>query len=131
MVNAAMREAESAIKSGLATSSAATSMAGKNAGAGAVASAPNNAAELEELEDQEQQISSRAGAVNTSLDQLQQQQNSAGYGLRGDIVAKQSDMKANLSKAENALQQKDAAKAKKYMGLAQGDLEALEHFLGH
>jgi serine/threonine protein kinase len=131
MVNAAMREAESAIKSGLATSSAATSMAGKNAGAGAAASAPNNAAELEELEDQEQQISSRAGAVNTSLDQLQQQQNSAGYGLRGDIVAKQSDMKANLSKAENALQQKDAAKAKKYMGLAQGDLEALEHFLGH
>jgi hypothetical protein len=40
-------------------------------------------------------------------------------------------MKANLSKAENALQQKDAAKAKKHIGLAQGDLEALEHFLGH
>ena len=130
MVNAAMREAESAIKSGLSTSSAATSMAGKNAGVNA-ASAPANAAELEELEDQEQQISSRAGAVTSSLDQLQQQQSSAGYGLRGDIVAKQADMKANLAKAETALQQKDAAKAKKYMGMAQGDLDALEHFLGH
>ncbi len=130
MVNAAMREADSALKSGIASGAAAASMAGKNAGAPG-ASAGTNAAELEELEDQEQQISSRAGAVNSSLDQLQQQQSSAGYGLRGDIVAKQSDMKANLSKAENALQQKDAAKAKKYMGLAQGDLEALEHFLGH
>ncbi len=129
MVNAAMREAESAVKAGMATGSAATSMAGKNAGAPGTASL-SNAAELEEVEDQEQQISSRAGAVNSSLDQLQQQQTSAGYGLRGDIVAKQADMKANLSKAEAALQQKDAAKAKKYMGLAQGDLEALEHFLG-
>jgi hypothetical protein len=130
MVNAAMREADSALKSGIASGAAAASMAGKNAGAPG-ASAGTNAVDLEELEDQEQQISSRAGAVNSSLDQLQQQQSSAGYGLRGDIVAKQSDMKANLSKAENALQQKDAAKAKKYMGLAQGDLEALEHFLGH
>jgi eukaryotic-like serine/threonine-protein kinase len=114
MVNAALQEAES----------------GGQSKAAAVVPA-SNAADLEEVEDQVQQISSRAAAVDSSLDHLQQEQNNSGYGLRGDIVAKHANMKANLAKAESAVQQKDPAKAKKYLDMAQGDLEALEHFLGH
>jgi len=45
---------------------------------------------LAELEHQLDQLSSRAAAVNSSLDRLQQQQAAAGYGLRGDMVAKQA-----------------------------------------
>jgi hypothetical protein len=46
------------------------------------------------------------------------------------MVAKQASMKNNLAKAQEALDRGDAARAKKYSGLAQADAEALEHFLG-
>jgi len=99
------------------------------------AAPPNNAANApadpDELEHEVDQLSSRAAAVNASLDRLQQQQNAAGYGLRGDIAAKQASMKSNLAKAQSAVERGDAQKAKKYVDLAQSDVEALEHFLGH
>ena len=76
-------------------------------------------------------LSNRAEAVNSSLDHLQQQQNSAGLGLRGDIVARQASMKTNLSRAEEAIQHGDLARAKKYLDLAGSNVEALERFLGH
>ncbi len=101
-----------------------------NAAAAAPNNAANQAAELDELEHEVDQLSGRAAAVNASLDRLQQQQNSAGYGLRGDIVAKRASMDSNLSKAQSALQQGDIQRAKRYQGLAQADAEALEHFLG-
>ncbi len=116
-VPAALREADNSAQSGNAASTA-----------------PNNAAsgpaERDELEHEVDQLSSRAAAVDASLDHLQQQQNSAGYGLRGDIVARRVSMDANLSKAQNALQQGDIQRAKRYQNMAQGDVEALEHFLG-
>jgi len=90
----------------------------------------DNAAEMDELEHQVDQLSSRAGAVNSSLDRLQQQQAASGYGLRGDMAARQASMKNNLAKAEDAVQHGDAVRAKKYIKLADGDAEALEHFLG-
>ena len=116
MVNAAMKEADRAT----------------TAAPAAMAAAPASASpDMEELEDESQQLSTRATAVDASLDQLQQQQNTAGYGMRGDIVAKRASMKANMAKAESAVQQKDPVKAKKYLGMAQSDIESLEHFLGH
>lgn len=93
--------------------------------------AASPAADLGEVEDEVDQLSNRAAAVNASLDRLQQQQNASGYGLRRDIVATQASMKTNLSKAQSALQQRDAERAKKYLGLAQSNVETLEHFLGH
>ena len=51
------------------------------------------------------------------------QQNSAGLGLRGDIVARQASMKANLSRAEEAIQHGDIARTKKYLDLAGSDVE--------
>ncbi len=85
----------------------------------------------DELERQIDQLSSRAAAVNSSLDRLQQQQSMAGYGLRGDMAAKQASMKTNLSKAESAAERGDLPKAKKYADMAASEVEALEHFLGH
>jgi serine/threonine-protein kinase len=89
------------------------------------------AANLDELEHEVDQLSSRAGAVDASLERLQQQQANAGFGLRGDMAAKQVSMKNNLAKAQSALERGDAQRARKYMDLVQSDVEALEHFLGH
>ena len=93
--------------------------------------APSDSAQLDELERAADQLSNRAAAVNSSLDHLQQQQNSAGFGLRGDMVARQASMKANLSRAEEAIQHGDLARTKKYLDLAGNDVEVLERFLGH
>jgi eukaryotic-like serine/threonine-protein kinase len=97
----------------------------------AAADAASSSVEVEELEQTVDQLSNRAAAVNSGLDRLQQEQGAAGYGLRGDMVARQASMKANLFKAEEAMQHHDAARAKKYADLAGKDLEVLERFLGH
>jgi len=89
-----------------------------------------NAAEMDQLEHEIDQLTARAEAVNNSLDTMQAQQRASGYGMRGDIVAKQSSMKLNLSKAQDAFQHGDAARAQRYADLAQNDVSALEHFLG-
>jgi eukaryotic-like serine/threonine-protein kinase len=98
--------------------------------AGPTSQTPGDSAQLDELEQAADQLSSRAEAVNNSLDHLQQQQNSAGYGLRGDMVARQASMKINLSRAEAALQHGDITRTKKYLDLAGNDVEVLERFLG-
>src|SRR5216683_2075759 len=97
------------------------------ASSGAAASS----AQLDELEKSVDQLSNRAAAVNSSLDRLQQQQAASGYGLRGDMVERQASLKSNLYKAEEALQHRDVARAKKYADLAEADAGVLERFLGH
>jgi hypothetical protein len=97
----------------------------------AAPSAANDSVSLDELENEVDQLSNRAAAVNSGLDRLQQQQNAAGYGLRGDMVARQASMKGNLFKAEEAMQHRDAARTKKFADLTGRDLEVLERFLGH
>ncbi len=93
--------------------------------------AANSPAELDELEHEIDQLSNRAAAVDSSLGRMQQQQSTSGWGLRGDMVERQASMRASLSKAEEAMQRGDVARAKKYAKVAEGDVEALEHFLGH
>jgi serine/threonine-protein kinase len=85
---------------------------------------------FDEVEHEVDQLSSRAAAVNSSLDRMQQQQAAAGYGLRGDMAGHQESMKFNLSRAQSALQHHDTERAKKYADLAEADVEALEKFLG-
>jgi eukaryotic-like serine/threonine-protein kinase len=93
--------------------------------------ASNSSAQLDELEQTVDQLSNRAAAVNSGLDRLQQEQSASGYGLRGDMVERQASLKANLFKAEEAMQHHDAVRAKKYADMAGKDLEVLERFLGH
>ena len=97
----------------------------------AAPAAANDAPDLDELEHEVDQLSNRAAAVNSGLDRLQQEQSAAGYGLRGDMVERQASMTANLFKAEEAIQRRDAARTKKYVDLTGKDIEALERFLGH
>jgi eukaryotic-like serine/threonine-protein kinase len=85
----------------------------------------------DDVERQVDQLSNRAAAVNGSLERLQQQQAAVGYGLRGDMAARQASMNTNLSKAESAMERGDLATAKKRVDMAESDAEALEHFLGH
>jgi serine/threonine-protein kinase len=92
---------------------------------------PAPAINRDDVERQVDQLSNRAAAVNGSLDRLQQQQSAAGYGLRGDMAARQASMNTNLSKAESAMERGDLATAKKRADMAESDAEALEHFLGH
>jgi serine/threonine-protein kinase len=92
---------------------------------------PAAAINRDDVERQVDQVSNRAAAVNGSLERLQQQQSAAGYGLRGDMAARQASMNTNLSKAESAMERGDLATAKKRADMAEGDAEALEHFLGH
>ena len=89
-----------------------------------------SSAQMDELEHEVDQLSNRAAAVNSSLDHLQQQQAASGYGLRGDMVERQASMKANLFKAEEAMQHRDAARTKKYADMVNADLEVLERFVG-
>jgi serine/threonine-protein kinase len=90
----------------------------------------SSAKELEELEDRMTPLESRASAVKDSVDHLRQQQESAGYSLRQDISASSSSMQQYMSKAEAALNSKKPQAAKKYMDLAEREIEKLEKFFG-
>jgi eukaryotic-like serine/threonine-protein kinase len=92
---------------------------------------PASSDQLEELEKQADQLSSQASSVNESLDNLRRQQSAQGLGLRGDIVSAQELMKTHLAKAQTALQNGDAAAAKKYLDLTEGDVTRIDKFLGH
>jgi hypothetical protein len=93
----------------------------------------NNAAlnaELDAVEHDIDQLTGRADGVNSSLENLQRQQASMGLSLRGDMAGRQASMKNNLAKAQDAIQHNDLERAKRYAKLAEGDIEALEKFLG-
>ena len=87
-------------------------------------------AKLAELDDEIDQLSSRAIAVGASLDNLQRRQNAQGFGLRGDILEAQQLMHAFLAKAQSAVRAKDIKSARKYLDMTQTQTEKIEQFLG-
>jgi serine/threonine-protein kinase len=92
--------------------------------------AAEEAAALDKLEVEVDQLAARAAAVNSSLDRMQQQQARQGFGLRGDMVAHQEGMRQNLAKAQEALDRKDVPRTTRFRDAAERDVEALERFLG-
>lgn len=92
--------------------------------------APANSAQLGELEHQIDQASGRAAAVKSSLDVLKQSMSRQGLGLRGDIVAAEARMDNDIAKADGALQNGDAARAKTYLDQAETEISTIERFLG-
>jgi hypothetical protein len=99
---------------------------------GATASAaPNDSAEITELQGQADQLNIRASTVSQSLDGLRRQQASSGYGMRGDINNAEGLMKANLLKAQDALVAGDTKTARRYLDVAESQVEKIEKFLGH
>jgi serine/threonine protein kinase len=91
---------------------------------------PATSDQMDALEQQADQLSSQASAANDSLDNLRKQQSAQGMSLRGDIASAQELMKTHLAKAQTALQNRDAAGAKKYLDLAEGDVAKIDKFLG-
>jgi hypothetical protein len=65
-----------------------------------------------------------------SVDHLRQQQESSGFSLRQDISSSSSSMQQYMSKAEAALNSKNPEAAKKYVDLAEREIEKLEKFSG-
>ena len=90
-----------------------------------------SAQELQELADQHDKLSARAQSANDSVESLRRQMTASGNNLRSDISTAQSRMKLYMGKFEAALNSGDAEGAKKYMSLAEREVERLESFLGH
>lgn len=85
---------------------------------------------LEQLQDRMVMLASRAGAVRSSLENLQRQQAAMGLGLRGDIAAAWKRMEYYMDQAEAALNKGDAAAAQRHMEAAEREIDRLEAFLG-
>ena len=89
------------------------------------------AAQAEEVERKYDEVDSRSTAASQSLDNLKRQQAASGYGLRSDIVSAEQRMKTDLNKAQYYMQKQDAKNAKKYLDMADAELQTIEKFLGH
>jgi len=88
------------------------------------------AAALADAEQEADQINARATSVSASLDTLRRAQNAQGYGLRGDITEAEELMKTDISRGQAAIEQKDPDNAKKYLDMADAQVEKIERFLG-
>jgi serine/threonine-protein kinase len=75
-------------------------------------------------------LAGRANAVKDSVEHLRQQQERAGYSLRQDISASSSSMERYMDNADAALKARSPEAAKKYMDLAEREIEKLEKFFG-
>jgi len=86
--------------------------------------------ELDKLQDELDQLSSRARAAKDSVENLRRQQNAQGLNLRSDIAAAEDRMGSDIDKAQAALQNQNARDARRYMEKAEADVETLEKFMG-
>jgi len=120
-INQAGGQAGQTLGEAAAPSSQATQAAARDAAA---------AKELEELEDRMTPLAGRANAVKDSVEHLRQQQERAGFSLRQDISASSSNMERYMDNADAALKARSPQAAKKYMDLAEREIEKLEKFFG-
>jgi uncharacterized protein YicC (UPF0701 family) len=75
-------------------------------------------------------LAGRANAMKDSVEHLRQQQERAGFSLRPDISASLSRMEQYMGKADATLNARAPEAAKKYMDLAEQEIEKLEKFFG-
>ncbi len=94
------------------------------------AGASESAEELPHLEHDMDLLLARADTVDASLNGMRQNQAAQGLSMRGDVAASQQRMRTYLDKAQSALKNQDASKAKKYLDLAETEVATLEKFLG-
>jgi eukaryotic-like serine/threonine-protein kinase len=85
---------------------------------------------MDDLEKQADQLENRAGAVESSLQGLEQSMHQSGLGLRGDVVASRSNMRNDLAKAKQALDGMDTDRAQRFLDMAGHELDKLEGFVG-
>jgi hypothetical protein len=87
--------------------------------------------EIAKMEDEADRLNIRAATAARSVDTLRQQQQAAGYNLRGDIASAAERMQMYIAKGDAALKAKDMANAQKYYDLAEAEISKVEKFLGH
>jgi serine/threonine protein kinase len=87
--------------------------------------------EIAKMEDEGDKLNIRAATASRSVDTLRQQQQAAGYNLRGDIASAADRMQMYIAKGDAALKAKDMANAQKYYDLADAEISKVEKFLGH
>ena len=85
---------------------------------------------LRDLAAENDQLDTRAGAVEGSIDTLERSLQQSGLGLRGDMVAARNAMRGDLQQARHAIENSDPERARHYLDLAHRDVEKLEAFLG-
>lgn len=85
---------------------------------------------LDDMETESDHLESRAAAIESSLDTLEQQMHNQGVGLRGDMVAARGNLRNDLTKAKQAMDSADTDRARHYLDLAHREAEKLEGFLG-
>jgi serine/threonine-protein kinase len=86
--------------------------------------------EVAKMEDEADQLNTRAATVVQSVETLRKQQIAAGYNLRADMASAEERMQLYLAKGNAALQAKDLVGAKKYFDLADPEIAKLEKFMG-
>ncbi len=104
--------------------------AASTAPSAAAASQAAEAKALQAARDRMDMLSGRANAVKASIQNLQQQEASAGASLRPDMVAAESLMERYMDEADSALNAGDPASARHYQDLAEHEIDKLENFLG-
>ena len=119
-----------ALKTGSAAKRSSPSEVPQQPAGEAQQAAQPDTAQLDELDREVDQLSSRETAISASLDALSREQNAQGMHLRGDIVEAQARMHTYIGKAQAAIQAQDAKSARKYLDLAEPEVEKLEKFLG-
>jgi serine/threonine-protein kinase len=75
-------------------------------------------------------MSARAAAMKTSFDTLKNQQAAAGYSPNQDLTIAVATMEQFMSRADAALSSHDGATAKKYLDMAEPQIEKLERKFG-
>ena len=85
---------------------------------------------VDDMETEFDHLDSRAAAVESSLDAMEQQMHQSGFGLRGDIVSSRASMRTDMGKAKDALQAMDTDRARRYLDQANHEIQKLEAFLG-
>ena len=75
-------------------------------------------------------LTGRANAMKDSVQNLRQQQSSAGFSLRPDISASLSRMEQYMDKADAALNARSPEAAKKNIDPAEREIGKLEQFFG-
>ncbi len=85
-------------------------------------------AELDGLQDDYSDLSLRGGVIDDTLNRLWEEMRPLAPRL--DIATRQRSLKASLTRARDALDNRDAAAARKYLETARADAAALDEFLG-
>jgi len=85
---------------------------------------------MDDMERESDQLDSRAAAVESTVGTMEQQMHQSGLGMRGDIVESRANLRNDMAKAKQALDSMDTDRARKFLDMANHELDKLEAFTG-